>query len=125
MKVLIAEDDPVSALALQTLLTRQGYDVTHAHDGAEAWNLLQKETFPLMILDWMMPHMDGLEVCRRVRSSLGGPYRCVVMLTAKQEAKDRSAAMNAGVDVFLSKPLNAEEMVARLKMAERILEIEN
>jgi len=125
MKVLIAEDDPVSALALQTLLATQGYEVTHAHDGAEAWNLLQQEMFPLLILDWMMPNMDGLEVCRRVRAHLGEPYRCVVMLTAKQENKDRTAAMHAGVDVFMSKPLNAQEMVARLKMAERILEIEN
>jgi len=60
-----------------------------------------------------------------VRAHLGQPYRCVVMLTAKQESADRTTAMHAGVDVFMSKPLRAEEMLARLKMAERILEIEN
>jgi DNA-binding response OmpR family regulator len=124
MKVLIAEDDPISALALETLLQQQGYEVTVATDGMAAWRAIQQESYPLVVLDWMMPEMDGVEVCRKIRERQSGSYVCVIMLTAKQERKDRMQALNAGADVFLTKPLDCEEMVARLRIARRILEME-
>lgn len=124
MRVLIAEDDPVSALALEASLEQQGYTVTTATNGAQAWRLFQETIFPIVILDWMMPEMDGLEVCRRIRKRTDGPYTCVIMLTAKQGREDRLQALSAGVDVFLSKPLDTEDMYARLQIANRILALE-
>ena len=124
MKVLIAEDDPISAEALKTLLCDLGYDVTVTRDGAQAWQALQTDVYPLVVLDWMMPGMDGLEVCRNIRTHLKEPYRCVIMLTAKQEREDRARALSAGVDVFLTKPLNCDDLTARLQVARRILSLE-
>ncbi len=72
-----------------------------------------------------MPEMDGLEVCRRIRASNPKEYTCIIMLTAKREKEDRIAALKAGVDVFLSKPLNKDELIARLQVAERILSMEH
>ncbi len=124
MEVLVAEDDPVSAMALESLLTKQGYAVTVCVDGARAWQALQAEVYPLVILDWMMPEMDGLQVCRNIRANLTSPYRCIIMLTAKQGREDRAEALRAGVDIFLTKPLNVEDFAARLQMANRILSME-
>lgn len=124
MKILIAEDDAVSATALRTLLETRGHEVKVTTDGRSAWTALQAEHFPLAILDWMMPDMDGLEVCRRIRSRSTPPYTCVIMLTAKQQREDRLIALQAGVDVFLTKPLDAEDLLARLQVAERIIRLE-
>ena len=124
MKVLVAEDDPISAEALRSLLTNLKYDVTLTRNGAEAWQKLQADDYPIVILDWMMPEMDGLEVCRNIRAKLSGPYRCIIMLTAKQDRDDRAPALNAGVDVFLTKPLECAMLTARLQVAERILKLE-
>jgi DNA-binding response OmpR family regulator len=124
MKILVAEDDNVSALALRALLEKHGHTVTMTADGNAAWSKLQAEHFPLAILDWMMPGMDGLAVCRRIRSRPTPPYTCVIMLTAKQQREDRLFALQAGADVFLSKPLDAEDLLARLQVAERILALE-
>jgi DNA-binding response OmpR family regulator len=77
-----------------------------------------------VLTDWMMPRMDGLEVCRQIRQSCRLPYTCVIMLTAKQTREDRVQALGVGVDVFLTKPLVAADLVARLQVAERILQME-
>ena len=125
MKVLIAEDDSVSALALRMLLERNGHKVTVAPNGRIAWEALQAEHYPLVILDWMMPEMDGVTVCRHIRSHPFPSYICVIMLTAKQAREDRLEALSAGVDVFMTKPLDSEDMLARLQVAERILALEH
>jgi len=124
MNILVAEDDPVSALAVQTLLTKLGHTVTVASHGAQAWRSLQATPVPVAILDWMMPEMDGLELCRRIKADLKHAYTCVIMLTAKQSREDRLEALKAGADVFLTKPLNKEDLIARLQVAERILKLE-
>jgi DNA-binding response OmpR family regulator len=124
MKILIAEDDPVSCLALQSLLQKLGHELVVAANGAQAWANMSKSWCPVAILDWMMPEMDGIEVCRRIKSQAGSGYCCVIMLTAKQERQDRMEALAAGADVFLTKPLNKEDLIARLQVAERILAIE-
>ena len=124
MKVLIAEDDSVSALALRMLLERNGHEVNVTTNGRAAWDTLQTQHYPLVILDWMMPEMDGLAVCRKIRSTPGASYTCIIMLTAKQAREDRLEALNSGVDVFLTKPLDSEDMLARLQVAERILALE-
>ncbi len=125
MNILAAEDDPVSAMSIQALLQRLGHTVAMASNGAEAWRQWQNGMTPIVILDWMMPEMDGLEVCRRIRASNPKEYTCIIMLTAKREKEDRIAALKAGVDVFLSKPLNKDELIARLQVAERILSMEH
>ena len=124
MRLLIAEDDPTSAAALHGLLQNIGYDVDVATNGIDAWQRWQISQPKIVILDWMMPGIDGVEVCRRIRSVSTNEYTCVIMLTAKRDREDRVAALKAGADVFLTKPLNKEELIARLQVAERIIEME-
>jgi DNA-binding response OmpR family regulator len=107
------------------MLTQWGYDAVVASDGEEAWRLLQGETSPrLVILDWLMPGLDGLEVCRRIRSSHNGPYIYVLVLTGMTSSADLVAAMEAGADDFISKPIRSAELRARLRAGCRILELE-
>lgn len=119
-RILIVEDDPVSALLLRKVLEQRGSKVDHAENGVEA--LRKFDTFPyrIVISDWMMPEMDGIELCRKVRQASDG-YVYVILLSAKSQKEDRLDAYNAGVDDFLTKPLDREELFARLKVANRIL----
>ncbi len=121
MRVLIAEDDSVSALLLQRTLERMGHDTTVSTDGLEAWNAYQEGPFSLVITDWMMPSVDGLELCRRIRQSGADSYTYVILLTARTQREDHLEALEAGVDDFLTKPLNQGDLAARMKTAQRIL----
>ena len=123
MRVLIAEDDTVSALVLRRALERLGHEVVVAADGAAAWDALNKEGFRLLITDWMMPETDGIELCRRIRAR-GGPYVYVILLTAKGSREDRLEGIEAGADDFLVKPLDVEELASTLSVAQRILQME-
>jgi CheY-like chemotaxis protein len=124
MKILIAEDDPVSCKVLETTLRKWGYEVVITTDGAEAWQALQAEAAPsLAILDWMMPQLDGVEVCRRVRQK-SGPYTYIIMLTAKSSKEDISTALETGADDYVSKPFDQRELRARVKVGLRVLELE-
>jgi DNA-binding response OmpR family regulator len=124
MKILLVEDDPISAIAVQMLLTQLGHTVTIANDGAEGWRMLQSSVPDIIILDWMMPIMDGIAVCKKIKATPEMAKLCVVMLTAKRSREDRLEAMKAGVDVFLCKPLNKDDLVARLQIAKRIIEMD-
>ena len=126
MRILIAEDAPVSRRLLQQCLKQWGYDVAVAHNGAEAWRLFSAEDvhFPIVITDWMMPEMDGLDFIRRIRSSSGSNYVYAILLTAKSERQDVVAGMEAGADDFLSKPFDREELRVRLRAGERIVRLE-
>ncbi len=135
MNVLIAEDDPTSSLLLRKSLEKLGHSVVAADDGREAWQKVSQpggHDFHLLITDWMMPEMDGMELLRSVRSlsstpsSNGSPsdYLYVVMLTAKGRPEDRLMAMQAGADDFLVKPLDQGDLVARLEVARRILTLQ-
>ncbi|MGH9405422.1 MAG: GGDEF domain-containing protein [Terriglobia bacterium] len=125
MRILIAEDDPVSRRVLHAHLTKWGYDVLVTRDGIEAWNLLQAEDHPqLAILDWMMPSMDGLEVIRQLRKKESPAYVYVLLLTAKGQKQDIVAGLEAGADDYLTKPFDAHELQARLRTGRRILELE-
>ena len=125
MKILIAEDDPVSRRLLQALLQKWGYEVTVASDGEEAWELLQQEGAPrLAIIDWMMPKMDGAEVCRKVRATEGGAYVYLLLLTAKTQKEDIVRGIGAGADDYVTKPFDANELNARLRAARRILDLQ-
>ncbi len=125
MKVLIADDEPVSRRLLEILLNKWGYDVTAATNGHEAWQLLQPDHHPkIAILDWMMPGMDGLQVCRQLRQRENSPSTYILMLTAKQEKEDIEGCFQAGADDFLAKPFAAQDLRARLRAAERIIDLE-
>ncbi len=125
MRILLADDDQVSRRILQETLFRWGFYVTAAADGLEAWDLLQAEDAPrLAILDWMMPGMDGVEVCRKVRNNLSGPYIYILLLTSKKEKEDIVKGMAAGADDYVSKPFDPQELQMRLKAGKRIVELQ-
>lgn len=127
MKILIAEDDAIPRRLLEATLARWDYEVVAAHDGDEAWELLQAgEDAPrLAILDWQMPGMDGVEVCRRVRERPeDAPYVYLLLLTGKDSKEDLIAGLEAGADDYLTKPFNRDELQVRLRAGRRILELE-
>jgi two-component system cell cycle response regulator len=123
--VLIAEDDALFRRILEHWLERWDYQVTTVDNGLDAWEALQKEDAPpLAILDWMMPGMDGLELCRKIRSQQRGPYRYVLLLTSKDDKQDVVAGLEAGADDYLTKPFHADELRARVRAGERILDLQ-
>jgi DNA-binding response OmpR family regulator len=126
MNILIADDEPINRRLLEVLLNKWGYDVTVASGGEEAWRLLQPEEHPkIAILDWMMPGMDGIQVCRKVRQCADPSPTYILMLTAKQEREDREGGFHAGADDYLTKPFAAQELQARLRAARRIIDLES
>jgi two-component system, cell cycle response regulator len=125
VRILIADDEDGTRLKLETVLGKLGYEVVVARDGNEAWELLQRDDAPaLALLDWLMPGLDGVEVCRRVRRSGKLPYVYIVMLTVKGQKQDLVAGMDAGADDYLSKPFDVEELRVRLHAGERILALQ-
>lgn len=124
MKILVADDDDVSALVLSDRLEELGYEVTVAENGVVAWEKIQSGAFRLLILDWMMPGMDGMELVQRVRETPSAAYTYIILLTGRTDRKDRLEALSGGVDDFLPKPLDQGELIARLKAADRILKSE-
>ena len=123
--VLIAEDDPVFRRILQSCLQSWNYQVRACDNGLDAWNVLQQEHAPQMaILDWMMPGMDGIEMCRRIRGLQLDPYRYVLLLTAKDDKHDVVQGLEAGADDYLTKPFNVDELHARVRAGKRILELQ-
>jgi diguanylate cyclase (GGDEF)-like protein len=121
VEILIAEDDRVTALKLQRALEKMGFGVNVARDGAEAWGRVSTGAVQLLITDWEMPEVDGLELCRRVRDRPDAAYTYVIMLTSRGGQDDRLAGLQAGADDYLSKPFDTGELVARLNVARRIL----
>ena len=125
MKVLIAEDDSISRTVLEGLLMKWGYEVVVAHDGTKAWDLLQQENAPrLIVLDWMMPGIDGVEICRRLRAAGKGTYSYIVLLTMKGDPESIVEGLDAGADDYMVKPYNMEELRSRLRAGKRILELQ-
>ena len=124
MRVLIAEDEPVSRRLLQSYLQKWGYEVTLATNGAEAWRLFQETSFSILITDWMMPELDGLELIRRIRAAQRPGYVHATLLTARAQKEDLIAGMEAGADDFLTKPFDRDELRVRLRAAERLVNLE-
>jgi diguanylate cyclase (GGDEF)-like protein len=126
MNVLIADDEPVNRRLLEILLNKWGYNVTVASDGNEAWRALQGEPRPrIAVLDWMMPGMDGVQVCRKIRQDDTRPAVYVLLLTAKQATEDANGRYESVADDYLPKPYAAHELKARLRAARRIIELED
>jgi two-component system, cell cycle response regulator len=124
MKILIAEDEPAFRRILQTILTEWGYEVQLAADGAEAYRVLLAPDAPkLAILDWKMPGMEGVEICRRIREELPEHYAYLILLTSLQRDEDLIAGMDAGADDYIVKPFKHNELRVRLRAGRRILEL--
>jgi two-component system, NtrC family, sensor kinase len=124
MRVLIADDSLMMRRLLQIYLQKWDYEVVEAEDGAQAWELFQNGGFHLVVTDWLMPEMDGLELTRRIRSYDSPGYVYVILLTAKSEKEDLVAAMDAGADDFLGKPFNKDELRVRIREGERMICLE-
>jgi two-component system, cell cycle response regulator len=125
MRILVAEDNPVFQSMLRNMLSKWGYEIVMADNGRDAWRILQEDPVPnLAILDWMMPGLDGVEVCRRVREAAQQRYIYVLLLTAKTEQKDLVEGMEAGADDYITKPFNTHELRVRLRAGRRILELQ-
>ena len=121
-KILIVEDDLISARILEAALSKLGYEPVIAGDGAEGWEKFNQEPVRLIVSDWMMPGTDGLELCKKVRARSQTPYTYFILLTANRTSPENYAlATAAGVDDFLTKPLDREVICMRLAVAERIL----
>jgi diguanylate cyclase (GGDEF)-like protein len=125
-RILIAEDEPVSRRLLEAYLVKLGYSVVVTCDGNEAWKALQTENAPrLAILDWMMPGLDGVEICRKLRREPVEPYTYIILLTALQRDEDLVVGMEAGADDYITKPFKANELRVRLRAGMRIVELQN
>jgi two-component system cell cycle response regulator len=127
VKILVAEDDPVSRRLLEVTLSKWGYEVVICADGQAAWDVLKAPDAPqLVILDWMMPRLDGLQVCKNVRNPderSAEPYVYIILLTAKSQKTDMVIGLEAGADDYLTKPFDAQELRMRLRAGRRILDL--
>jgi sigma-B regulation protein RsbU (phosphoserine phosphatase) len=125
MNVLVVDDDLISRKVLAAQLRKLGHAVTEAKDGAEAWTLLEKTGFPLVITDWIMPDVDGPELCRRIRTLHREPYTYVILLTAIERRTGYVEGIDAGADDFVTKPCGTDELQIRLRVAARILALQS
>jgi len=122
MKILIAEDDLVSRTVLERTLHDWGHEIVVVCDGEEAWNALRQDDAPkLAVLDWMMPVLDGLEVCRRLQSLQRAEPTYIVMLTALHRKEDVVAGLDGGANDFITKPFDRKELHARIRVGERMI----
>lgn len=125
MKILIAEDDPVSRKVLESYLKQWDHKVVATTDGTEALEKLTEDEAPnLAILDWMMPGIDGIDVCRKIREREAGPFIYIIMLTARGNKEDIAAGFDAGADDFVTKPFDKNELRHRIRAGERIVKLQ-
>lgn len=125
MRILIAEDDLVSSRVLAITLTNWGHDVVITDNGLEAWAVLQQGNAPrLAIIDWMMPGLDGPEICRRIRSDTKTAATYIILLTALRQKENMVAGLEAGADDYLTKPFDRDELRVRLQAGARIVELQ-
>jgi DNA-binding response OmpR family regulator len=125
MKILVAEDQVVSRHILAANLRKWGYDVMAVEDGTRAWEVLQAQDAPrLVILDWLMPGMDGIEICRQIRKRPQARPIYLILLTARRGQKDKIHGLQAGADDYITKPFNGEELRARVQVGIRVLELQ-
>lgn len=125
MRVLIADDDVISRRVLEATLAKWSYEVVVTCTGTEAWEILQRPDTPrLAILDWMMPGMDGIDICRRLRQRAQEPYIYILLLTARSRKEDVIVGLESGADDFLTKPFHPYELQARLRAGIRILDLQ-
>ena len=123
--VLVVEDSAVYRNMLASCLREWGYDVSVAEDGLQAWEMVQNGNMPnLLLIDWMLPGLDGIELCRRIRNRQTEPYPYVLLLSAQEKKQNLIDGLNAGADDYLTKPFDVNELRARLRSGTRILSLQ-
>jgi len=126
MKILVADDDPLTLHKVVSRLRQWGHEVISCTDGEAAWNILEAETIPdVVILDWMMPGINGLDLCVKIRARTDSPYVYIVLLTGRNNSEDLIAGLNAGADDYLTKPVHLGELDARLRAGKRVVDLQN
>ncbi|MEW6088837.1 MAG: diguanylate cyclase [bacterium] len=124
MKILVADDDLISRKLLKNTLEKWGHEVFQAENGEEAWKLLQTNDIKFVIVDWLMPVMDGLALCRKIRSSGSLGYVYIILLTGKDKKEDLIEGLDAGADDYIAKPFDRDELRVKSRAAVRILALE-
>ncbi|MDH7511785.1 MAG: diguanylate cyclase [Clostridiales bacterium] len=125
MKILIAEDDLITCRILEKNIESWGYEVVLARSGGQAWQALKDSSLRLAILDWMMPGMDGIEICKKIRRRKKYKYTYIILLSAKDRKQDIIAGLSSGADDYMAKPVNFLELRARLQTGKRIIDLED
>ena len=123
--VLVVDDDAVTAAVLEHSLLQFGYDVTVARDGREAFQVVRRGDVRMVVSDWCMPEMSGLELCRQIRQRCAGAYVYIILLTSNKRTEDVVEGLNAGADDYITKPFQPEELQVRLRVGERVLSLES
>ena len=124
MDILLADDDPTMRLLLTRVVEKSGHTVVKAAvDGQDAWDAFAANPVPMVILDWEMPAINGIELCRRIRGAPFGETTFILMVTARGTTEDLAAVLDAGADDYLSKPVTPENVRARLRIAEKRIEV--
>lgn len=125
MRILVAEDDAITRRLLHAHLTKWGHQVTTCADGSEAWRVLKTDESPrLVILDWMMPGMDGVSICREIRKAETPPYVYIILLTARTSKEDVVTGLEAGADDYIVKPFDSHELRVRVRAGSRIITLQ-
>jgi two-component system, cell cycle response regulator len=125
VRALIAEDDRVSSMILEKYLKGWGYDIVSVSNGEEAWQIIREGNVRLAIVDWMMPGINGIELCRLIRQENGHKYVYVILLTSRDQCLDILEGLTAGADEYMTKPVNFLELKARLQTGLRIIDLED
>lgn len=128
MRILVAEDDPVTRRILESTLGRLGWDVITAPDGIAAWRMLEtlegKNAPELVLLDWMMPGLDGIEICRKLRSTPGFELIYIILLTSRTEKEDLAMGLTAGANDYITKPFHPAELESRVRVGQRMVKLQ-
>ena len=122
--ILVAEDNPVSRKILEKILVKAGHEVVSAGDGQKAMELFNEKFFPIVLTDWMMPKMNGLQLCKAIRKKKSTGYVFIILLTARDSKDDIVKGLEAGADDYLCKPFNHAELLARVNSGIRLLKLE-
>jgi len=125
MRILIADDDDLSADILANTLTEAGHQVTLARNGREALGLMRSGLYRLVVSDWEMPEMTGIELCRNIRQRFASGYVYIILLTTRRGTQNIVEGLNAGADEFITKPFEPDELIVRVRTGERILNLES
>jgi putative two-component system response regulator len=124
MKILVADDETVSLTTLKAFATRLGYDVLAASDGEAAYRVWERERPGIVVTDWEMPGMSGLELCARIRAEMGEDYTYIIVVTGRGNTEDVIQGMEAGADDYIAKPFNRDELGVRIRAGERVLRLQ-
>ena len=129
MRILIAEDDSVTRRILEASLERLGLDVIATEDGDAAWRVLEtlkgKNAPELVMLDWMMPGLEGIEICRRMRATPGFDLVYVILVTSRKDKQDLAEGLSAGANDYIAKPFDPGELIARVRAGERVVKLQS